>query len=754
MYYFVTHKQPSWSSPNITVLDNLSKFNEMVKNTDIIGGDSENNSLHVINATPLLSQFSDSIDSYIIDSTTIGTKYLKGIGLEGKTILTHNGQYDYMIWKYHYGVELRRLLDTMVHEQVLGRGSGRSASLENTHSRRLGFELPTPKSTRNDFQDMGVNSTFLEEHIHYSGYDPICLFPILEKQKPLIEQYNLGLRIFDIADPLIPVLGDMCLNGFTLNENKWKEILLENKAKKFETELKLDAFIKEFSKDHAQIRHGIWTRRRRKADVEQIGLFADTSVTFSNENLGNISYSSNSRLVKLFTILKEPIPEKVDKGGTGKESVFGQKKNSFAEEALEQYKIAHPDSRMIPFINELLVYRGYEKAINSFGEIFLKERLKKGKSKKYKIGYKNNKTGKVHTIYKGEFTKNGRLSSGDVRIGFFNSQQIIKDNKYRNCFTLTPEEIAQGWYITTLDLSGAELVILASNSRDRKLIKLLKEGADLHSYLATAIYTKIFKYILNTMSSERALSEITELTRPNRLQHDLDKTDEELAILHKQRIEYVLVNKSFIVEKNLGADLRNPVKNVVYGINYGAAKDKVAETLNIAVYYAELAMEAMREELPDAFAYLDKISKFGVKHGYVVFNERTNSRHWFKDWLDAKEWGKELTGKQKGAIGRACKNYGISGSQADMIKEGIVNVDKYRIENIPDFYWLMQVHDEIVVKHKDKDAVFVEATPKKKAHWKSPVADQIGKIISNTCNLYLNDIEMGVDGHTLQYWSK
>lgn len=747
MNYFITRKEPIWSDSNITILDNLDRFYEMIKNTDLIGGDSENNSLHVINATPLLSQFSDSIDSYVIDSTTFGTTYLKGTGIDRKELLAHNAQYDYMIWKYHYGVEFRRLKDTMVHEQVLGRGSGRSASLENTHSRRLGKELPVPKATRNDFGEMGLNPVFERDHILYSAYDPLCLFPIYEKQKPLIEQYNLGLRIYDIANPLIPVLGDMCLNGFTLDENKWRKILLENKAKKFETELKLDAFILEFSKDYPLIRHGIWTRKRRRLDLEQGDLFGN-NVILSNENLGNISYSSNSRLTKLFKVLGEPIPQKASK------DEFGVMKDSFAEEALEQYKIERPDSRVIPFINVLLEYRGYEKAINSFGEIFLTTYVKKGKSKKYKIGYKNPKTGKVHTIYKGEFTKNGRLSSGDVKIGFFNSQQIIKDNKYRNCFTLTPQEIKNGWYISTLDLSGAELVILASNSKDRKLIKLLKEGADLHSYLATAIYTKIFKYILNTMPPERALMEITELLRPNRLQHDLDKTDEELALLHKQRIEYVLTNKSFIVEKNLGADLRNPVKNVVYGINYGAAKDKVAETLNIAVYYAELAMEAMREELPDAFAYLDKISKFGVKNGYVIFNNRTNSRHWFKDWLDAKEWGKELTGKQKGAIGRACKNYGISGTQADMIKEGIVNVDKYRLEQIPDFYWLMQVHDEIVFKHKDPNAVFVEATPKKKAHYKSPIADQVSKIVSDTCNLYLDGIEMGVDGHTLHYWSK
>lgn len=50
------------------------------------------------------------------------------------------------------------------------------------------------------------------------------------------------------------------------------------------------------------------------------------------------------------------------------------------------------------FINNLLEYRKYEKAINSFGEIFLKEYIKKPGAKKSKIGYYNSKT-KKYILY-------------------------------------------------------------------------------------------------------------------------------------------------------------------------------------------------------------------------------------------------------------------------------------------------------------------------------------------------------------------
>ncbi|MFN7465297.1 MAG: DNA polymerase [Pseudanabaena sp.] len=760
MYYFITAKAQSWNHPEIEIVGNLAKMKEAIANSTLLGCDTENNSINPINATPLLFQISDGKDSFVVDITTIGTEFLKDINFTGKKLIFHNAQYDWKILNQQYGVSLDidNIIDTMIHEQILGRGSGRSASLEETHFRRLNAFMPMSKSTRDDFIKMKYNPKFQWEHIYYSAYDPICLFPILEKQKPLISQYKLERRVYEIGDPLVPILGEMCVNGFTLDSNKWLEVLNENKSKKFQIELKLDEEIVKFSKDHPKLKGGLWTNKRKKVELEQLSFFGQ-SVSISNENKRNVSYSSTKQLVKLFTILGEPIPQKQDR--EGKEEDFKAKKNSFAEEALEQYKIEYPSSKVLPFINKLLEYRKYEKAINSFGEIFLKELIRKPGSKKSKIGYYNSKTGKVHTIYKQEFTKNGRLSSGDVKNGFYNSQQIIKDNKYRNCFTLTQEEIANGWYVSTYDLSSAELVILASNSRDKTLIKLLKEKADLHCYLASAIYTKIISYIKNTMSPNRAYDEIAQLLVVNRLQQDYEHEYEEngvkkkrkftyleLSQIHNERIELALSQKEFKIDKKKYPDIRNPVKNIVYGINYGAGEEKVAETLNIAPYYAKLALEAMRESLPEAFAYLDRISNFGVKNGYLIFNERTNSRHWFETWLDAQRKGIELSQKDKSAIKRACKNYGISGTQADMIKESMVNIHRFvnnqfgsnRRDN---FRWLLQVHDEIVFAHKANNLQEAEK-----------FAKQIGQVVTNTCNLYLNEIEMEVSGHTGHCWHK
>src|SRR5690606_20584561 len=119
---------------------------------------------------------------------------------------------DYKILKYLYNYELYNIIDTMSIEQILGRGSGRRASLEETHLRRLGDYMPIAKATRQDFSTMSINSTFEIDHILYSAYDPKCLIHIYNVQKNLIDKYHLGRRIYEIAHPIVSVLGDMSLN--------------------------------------------------------------------------------------------------------------------------------------------------------------------------------------------------------------------------------------------------------------------------------------------------------------------------------------------------------------------------------------------------------------------------------------------------------------------------------------------------------------------------------------------------------------
>ena len=90
----------------------------------------------------------------------------------------------------------------------------------------------------------------------------------------------------------------------------------------------------------------------------------------------------------------------------------------------------------------------------------------------------NATTGRIHSTYNQARTMTGRLSSSNP-----NMQNIPQTNNLRNCFIPAP-----GYIFMVIDYDRQELVILASQSKDKILLASIKEGLDLHSYLATGSY--------------------------------------------------------------------------------------------------------------------------------------------------------------------------------------------------------------------------------------------------------------------------
>ena len=736
------------ATAEIVVTDSLDEFHYVMKNNYELGLDTENSDLNQFYAIPLLLQIAIPGTSFVIDQTSIKEDYLSMY--TDRLYIGHNVQYDYRIIKYHMGIELYNLEDVMITEQIINRGTGRLNNLEDAYLRRCNKHLPEDKKTRKDFTKMTEKSIFERKHIVYSGFDPQTGLEIREVQKPIVKENKLEFRTYGIGMPLIPILGDMNLVGRTLNKVQWRENIEFNKKEKFRLEKELDAIVAEFAKTNVKLKGGIWSsssRKRKRSDGVQFNMFAEDTLIATGA-LKNISYNSSHQLKKLFTILKEPLPMKADKD---KELVWGEDapmKVSFDEPTLEQYKIEYPGSRMMEFINVLLEFKVVTKEIDAFGEIFLREYMKQGKTgHKFKRGYYQPKTDKIHTIYKQEFTANGRLSSGgdkkgkdDIGIGFDNSQNWPKKNSVRNCITLTPQEIEEGWWISTSDLTAAELVILASKSQDQNL--MLHCRRDLHSYLATHSYTNIIQYCRSTMNGTRAYDELYQLLKVNRLQkayriEDRLPTKQEIESITKKRVEEAMDTNEIKIDKKKYPDIREPYKNCTYGVTYGAKDDKIAGTLNIAPYYAKLAMEGIYHAIPQAMAFLDTMARKAVREGYIVFNDRTNSRHIFKSCIDAASYGRQLTNGERSAIERFTKNAIMSGTQADMIKEAMIEANNYVREHKLEFHWLMQVHDEVVFKHKDK-----ELRPK------------IEQILTDVCNRYLKNITMEIAGHTGYVWHK
>jgi DNA polymerase I-like protein with 3'-5' exonuclease and polymerase domains len=264
-----------------------------------------------------------------------------------------------------------------------------------------------------------------------------------------------------------------------------------------------------------------------------------------------------------------------------------------------------------------------------------------------------------------------------------NLQQIPSNVNYRQCF-IAPK----GRKIWTCDYSSAELRILASLSRDSVMLGILSQGGDLHSYAATPV----LRYLRNA--------------------------------------------DDVIVSKKENADFRTSMKNVIFGLLYGAGTNKIAELLDISKFKAEKVYDILTKTFPSSFEYLEKMSRFGVSNGYIVVDEKLNQRRWFEAYFDN---GGYLDRSERGIVERASKNTPIQATNGQMMKTALLYVDEYiQTSNLSSFI-VSTVHDEMVV----------EVGQGEEEH-----CLQFENLMKRAGDEFLDGVQMEVESKLLDYWSK
>jgi DNA polymerase-1 len=284
---------------------------------------------------------------------------------------------------------------------------------------------------------------------------------------------------------------------------------------------------------------------------------------------------------------------------------------------------------------------------------------------------------RVHPTFKVNSTATGRYSCTNP-----NLQQIPSNVNYRQCF-IAP----QGRKIWTCDYASAELRILASLSRDEVMLRILGERGDLHGHAATPAYRYIFK--------------------------DADA----------------------IVDKNNHSDFRSKMKNVIFGLLDGSGVQKIAELLDISSSKAEKVYDILQKTFPQAFDYLEKMSKFGVNNGYVVVDDILNQRRWFEEALS----GKGLAQKERGMIERRSKNTPIQATNGQMMKLALCMVDEYIEQNKLNSKIVSTIHDEMVIE-------VGEGEEEHCLHFEN--------LMREAGNKFLKGVEMETESKLLNYWSK
>lgn len=695
--------------------------------------DTETTDMDTIKADLLLFAFGDEFNQIVIDATsytdsTIGidliNKVINYLNNNKVTFVAHNMKYDYQIILLKNKINLNKIYCTMVAEQKIFQGNGFSANniqgikfnLKDVVARRL--KITMEKEVRDEFSKViAKNYTPTINQIMYNAFDIENLPAIVKLQEGNIETYRLGFYLNYIGFPLIKAISQAELEGFTLNTEKWIKNIKDNEALVFETEVKLDNEVRRLrditlSKEDAfLLKGGKYDRERKNNKVTNVtSLFGEESTIHSTSD-AYINWGSDLQIIEIFAKLKLMLPVKdnpkvrfhvpaftikvANKAGKAKQIMDFDKSYSYttAEPELKAMLIEVPEHPGKDLINLILDYRDYQHQIDAFGYNYLD-----------KI---NPITNKIHSVYRTETAETGRLQSGGGKKqpDKINSQNIPRSEVFRTSFWAGPN-----YSITTCDLSGAEVTIMCDKANDQRLYEWAVINDDAHSPIAQACWREVYLYraavIANLANSYKEYSKLNkEIIKPI-LKNHTNQAVKEAYRLHEE----------FIIDKKTNKHMRTEFKPITFGTVYGMFNKKCAKALNINIDEADVVINTIKNSIPDTFNMVEGNSNFVIENGYLFLNDRTNSRVWFPKIYRHRKFGEPLDFMDRISAASAARNYPIQGTQADMIKESMVEIYNYIKEHNLDCALLNNVHDELVYKQpKNMDGVSDEykANPKR-----------------------------------------
>ena len=688
--------------------EGLDFIYNFIDNNYEISLDIETTGLDCRTTNILLLAIGNENNLILIDVTTINIKNIIK-RLKNKLLIGHNIKFDISTIFSFTWESLKNLYDTMITEQRIYQGFGISSNNPNGISFALGCKQDKDdgllfrycridgkeqdKSIRKDFINM-QNKIFSENQLLYAINDIKYLPYIKTIQSVLIDKYNLN-TIVNIENKLIYYLAKCELEGFRFDENKWLKVYHKNKENLFLTQLELDNEFQNLKKN-APKKHQIYlnnpkyNRTRNSNTITKLSLFEEIPnevIPISNKK-NYINYSSPKELITLFSYLNLELPTKEDeyKVPININGIVHNDNFTTDKKALELYSIERLDSKAINFISLLIKYRELSTRINNFGDNWVKKHLKP-----------NNR---VYTTYRQCTAINGRFQSGGSKNGEddkYNSQNIPADNNYRECFIAD-----ENYQILTLDLSGAEVTIMADKANDNLLYELAVKKDDVHSPVIQNCWRNIYLY-----RSGKAIS-LWDNPREFKFNKNKENFTKYLKTTDNQKsIKNYETSKDFIVSKSINKNLRKSGKNLTFGSIYGCKAKKAAKTININIEEGQVYLDSIKEMLPKTFNYVEKNVQLALRNGYLIIDNYSNSRIWFPSVITSKRNDEELEFYHLQEVDGQARNIPISGTQANMIKLAIIEIGEYLEEHNIEAQLLLQVHDELVYRIP-KDLVYCE----------------------------------------------
>ncbi|MDQ6786434.1 MAG: DNA polymerase [Acidobacteriota bacterium] len=303
--------------------ETLRRACEQLKGEDVLGFDTETTALDPYEGEIRLVQLSTGKETQVIDlkpfyamgdlRTLPELEPLREILAADRPVkIAHNAKFDAKWVKHHLGVEIGGVFDTLIASQLIAAGDqDRRHNLAEVTSYFLGTELDKSEQV-SDWSAPELS----QSQIEYAARDAATMIPLREKVVEKLKADDL-VKVAKLEFDCIVPIATMELNGFYLDEKRWREVLEKVKI--------------------SQVKVADELQNLLAAGVAQASLFGRA----------DINLDSQTQVTDALKNLGVPVPE----------TTRGWQLQPLALE--------------YPVVAKLLEYRGVAKSLSSFGENIL-----------------------------------------------------------------------------------------------------------------------------------------------------------------------------------------------------------------------------------------------------------------------------------------------------------------------------------------------------------------------------------------------
>lgn len=162
------------------------------------------------------------------------------------------------------------------------------------------------------------------------------------------------------------------------------------------------------------------------------------------------------------------------------------------------------------------------------------------------------------------------------------------------------------------------------------------------------------------------------------------------------------------------------------------SKFKLADTAQITVEEADKIIKRFFSKVPKVEKFLNNLAKSGVKNGYIRTDLHYKRIRWFPN-LNKDDF------KSIGEVERAAKNSIPQGTNANITKQALINLQQIIDDNDYPVNILLSIHDEIVTECEESFA----------NEWK----EILEKTMIEAAQTIIKSIPVKVDTVISDYWT-